>query len=115
MAPMMKWNRASWRSGARLLPRGDAEGQSAAPRADVEGRGRDAAGPYGRRGRRPEQLARLSAGDGQPRQRAAHHRDGLYGYVNTLRSMTQGRGDFTMALDHYEQVLPYHPDGHDNF
>jgi len=29
--------------------------------------------------------------------------------------MTQGRGDFTMALDHYEQVLPYHPDGHDNF
>jgi elongation factor G len=31
----------------------------------------------------------------------------LFGYVNTLRSMTQGRAQFTMIFDHYEQV-PQH-------
>jgi len=31
----------------------------------------------------------------------------MFGYVNTLRSMTQGRGQFTMQFDHYEQV-PQH-------
>ncbi len=28
----------------------------------------------------------------------------MFGYVNTLRSMTQGRAQFTMHFDHYEQV-----------
>jgi elongation factor G len=31
----------------------------------------------------------------------------MFGYVNTLRSMTQGRGQFTMRFDHYQQV-PQH-------
>ena len=28
----------------------------------------------------------------------------MFGYVNTLRSMTQGRAQFTMHFDHYAQV-----------
>lgn len=28
----------------------------------------------------------------------------MFGYVNTLRSMSQGRAQFTMTFDHYEQV-----------
>ena len=28
----------------------------------------------------------------------------MFGYVNTLRSMTQGRAKYTMQFDHYEQV-----------
>ncbi len=28
----------------------------------------------------------------------------MFGYVNQLRSMTQGRATFTMQFDHYEQV-----------
>jgi elongation factor G len=28
----------------------------------------------------------------------------MFGYVNTLRSMTQGRAQFSMTFDHYEQV-----------
>jgi elongation factor G len=31
----------------------------------------------------------------------------MFGYVNTLRSMSQGRAQFTMLFDHYEQV-PQH-------
>ncbi len=31
----------------------------------------------------------------------------MFGYVNTLRSMSQGRAQFTMTFDHYEQV-PQH-------
>jgi len=31
----------------------------------------------------------------------------MFGYVNTLRSMSQGRAQFTMQFDHYEQV-PQH-------
>ena len=29
----------------------------------------------------------------------------MFGYATTLRSMTQGRGTFTMEFDHYD-VLP---------
>jgi translation elongation factor EF-G len=29
-------------------------------------------------------------------------------------SMTQGRAQYTMHFDHYEQVPPYVPDGDDN-
>ena len=28
----------------------------------------------------------------------------MFGYVNTLRSMTQGRAQFTMQFSHYEPV-----------
>jgi elongation factor G len=28
----------------------------------------------------------------------------MFGYVNTLRSMTQGRAQYTMQFDHYEPV-----------
>ena len=28
----------------------------------------------------------------------------MFGYVNNLRSMSQGRANFTMQFDHYEQV-----------
>ena len=28
----------------------------------------------------------------------------MFGYVNTLRSLSQGRAQFTMQFDHYEQV-----------
>ena len=28
----------------------------------------------------------------------------MFGYATTLRSNSQGRGTFTMALDHYEEV-----------
>jgi len=28
----------------------------------------------------------------------------MFGYINTLRSISQGRAQFTMQFDHYEQV-----------
>ncbi|TAF37873.1 MAG: hypothetical protein EAZ66_06795, partial [Alphaproteobacteria bacterium] len=28
----------------------------------------------------------------------------MFGYVNTLRSLSQGRAQFTMVFDHYEEV-----------
>ena len=28
----------------------------------------------------------------------------MFGYINTLRSKTQGRAQYTMQFDHYEQV-----------
>ena len=28
----------------------------------------------------------------------------MFGYVNNLRSMSQGRASYTMQFDHYEQV-----------
>ena len=28
----------------------------------------------------------------------------MFGYINTLRSASQGRAQFTMQFDHYEQV-----------
>jgi len=30
----------------------------------------------------------------------------MFGYVNTLRSLTQGRGNFTMQFSHYQEVPP---------
>ena len=28
----------------------------------------------------------------------------MFGYINTLRSMSQGRAQYTMQFDHYDQV-----------
>ena len=28
----------------------------------------------------------------------------MFGYINNLRSMTQGRAQYTMQFDHYKQV-----------
>ena len=28
----------------------------------------------------------------------------MFGYINTLRSMSQGRAQYSMVFDHYEQV-----------
>jgi elongation factor G len=28
----------------------------------------------------------------------------MFGYVNNLRSMSQGRAQYTMVFDHYEEV-----------
>jgi elongation factor G len=39
----------------------------------------------------------------------------MFGYVSTLRSMTQGRAQYSMHFDHYEQVPPNPPDGDDDF
>jgi elongation factor G len=39
----------------------------------------------------------------------------MFGYPSTLRSMTQGRAECTMAFDHYEQVPPNPPGGGDDF
>lgn len=35
----------------------------------------------------------------------------MFGYVNTLRSMSQGRAQYTMHFDHYEQVPQHVADG----
>jgi elongation factor G len=39
----------------------------------------------------------------------------MFGYINTLRSMTQGRAQYSMHFDHYEQALPVPSGGDDNF
>jgi len=38
----------------------------------------------------------------------------MFGYVNTLRSMTRGGAHYTMRFDHYEQI-PHRPGGDDDF
>ena len=65
-------------------------------------------GLHGRRHRRSEQPARPDRQHGQPRQRRVINAmvplANMFGYVNTLRSMSQGRAQYTMHFDHYEQV-----------
>ena len=43
-------------------------------------------------------------GGGMQRIRAQAPHSELFRYAIDLRSMTQGRGDFTMEFDHYEEV-----------
>ena len=63
---------------------------------------------YGRRDRRPEQPARPDHRHGQRGNaqviNAMVPLANMFGYVNTLRSMSQGRAQYTMHFDHYEQV-----------
>ncbi len=94
--------------GARGASRSPAEGPLRTARADHEGRG-------GHAGR----LHRSVIGDLNSRRGQIHGQDmrgnanvvnamvplaNMFGYVNTLRSMSQGRATFTMQFDHYEQV-----------
>jgi elongation factor G len=48
------------------------------------------------------------SGPGHPRQRIAINAmvplANMFGYINTLRSMSSGRANFTMQFDHYEAV-----------
>jgi elongation factor G len=39
----------------------------------------------------------------------------MFGYVSTLRSMTQGSAQYMMAFSHYEQIPPYRGPDDDNF
>jgi elongation factor G len=39
----------------------------------------------------------------------------MFGYVNKLHSMSQGRAQYTMTFDHYEQVPLLPPNGGDDF
>ena len=61
-----------------------------------------------RRHRRPELPPRPGAGHGQRGNAqvvtAMVPLANMFGYINTLRSMTQGRAQYTMQFDHYEQV-----------
>ena len=83
------------------------KGPPEAARADHEGRSDDAGGLRRRRHRRPELPARPDPGH---RTSAATPRSiiamvplaNMFGYVNTLRSMSQGRANFHMEYDHYE-------------
>ena len=34
----------------------------------------------------------------------SNHQKEMFGYVTSLRSNTQGRGQFTMVFDHYDEV-----------
>ena len=80
-----------------------------AARADHEGRGRDAGGVHRLRDGRS---ARPVAARCRARTCAANAvvinamvpLANMFGYVNQLRSGTQGRANFTMQFDHYEQV-----------
>ena len=93
---------------ARRVPRSAAEGRLGPARADHEGRSDDPGRLYRLRHRRSEFAARPDPGPGHARQRQRHQRDGaaanMFGYVNTLRSMSQGRATFTMQFDHYAEA-----------
>ena len=85
-----------------------AQGRRQAARADHEGRSRDARGIYRRHHRRSDLASR--SGAGQDTRGNAIAIDAMvplanmFGYINTLRSMSSGRAQFTMQFDHYEPV-----------
>ena len=94
--------------GARRFPRSDARRRVPVAGADDEGRSRDAGGIYGRHYRRPEQPSGQRQQHGSARQtrvvNALVPLANMFGYINTLRSSSQGRAQFTMQFDHYAQV-----------
>ncbi|KAI6244386.1 Elongation factor G [Aphelenchoides fujianensis] len=77
----------------------------------MAGGSRDAGRIPGLGHRRPEQPPWHDPGAGHAWQRHGGERlvplANMFGYVNTLRGMSQGRAQFTMQFDHYEQV-PQH-------
>ncbi len=94
---------------AGVLPRRHSEGRPEVARADDEGRGRD---PEGLHGRRDRAICRAGRGQVQGMDSRGNAEvinamvplANMFGYVNTLRSMSQGRAQYTMHFDHYEQV-----------
>jgi elongation factor G len=101
---------SAWRSrsvpAARCAKR--PEGRHQAAGADHEGRGRDPRGLSRRRHRRP-QLARgqIQGTDSRGNAQAVEAMvplANMFGYVNQLRSFTQGRAQYTMQFSHYEEV-----------
>ena len=89
--------------------RGGPEVRHQAAGADHEGRGRHPGGLSGRRHRRHEQPSWPDSGHRYARQRADGGGDGprwrtCFGYVNALRSFTQGRAQYSMQFSHYDEV-----------
>ena len=102
------------RAGVRdLRPRRDArsgpQGRHQAARADHEGRDRNPRTISRRRDRRPHQSRRGQV-QGQDTRGNANVVEAIvplanmFGYVNQLRSFTQGRAQYTMQFSHYEEV-----------
>ena len=91
----------------RLLPRSCSEARRPAARADHEGRGRDAGRLCRRRHRRPElavvvrSRARKPAASPSSSMRMVPLAN-MFKYVDSLRSMSQGRAQYTMTFDHYD-------------
>ena len=95
-----KWRSRSpapWRSRTRC-----AQGEAGHPRADHEGRGRDAGGLLRRHRRRPEPPSRPDRRHGRFRVRQGRDRRSaaaeMFGYSTSMRSMSQGRATYTMEL-----------------
>jgi elongation factor G len=94
-------------------PRRDArsgpEGRHQAARADHEGRGGHSRGLSGRRHRR-SQLSRRGQIQGTDSRGNAQVVEAMvplanmFGYVNELRSFSQGRAQYTMQFSHYDEV-----------
>jgi elongation factor G len=58
-------------------------------------------------GRRGRILGMTPLGNGKTRIEALVPMVEVQRYVLDLRSLTQGRGTFTMAFDHYEEIPPH--------
>ena len=85
------------------------QGRGQAARADHEGRSGDA-GRFPRRRHRRSAIRRRGQVQGTDTRGNAQvvtamvPLANMFGYINTLRSMSQGRAQYSMQFDHYEQV-----------
>jgi elongation factor G len=109
-APTTTSTRRRWRSKSRSRrdARSCAEGGHQAARTDHEGRGRDPGRYLGdvigdmnsRRGQIQGTDSRGNAQDVEAMVPLAN----MFGYVNQLRSFTQGRASYSMQFSHYDEV-----------